>query len=422
MHRGVISIALLVGATWALAQRMEDNFFIPPDHPAIQYLTRPANDAVARLGKRMDAGQVKLTSAPNGLGYLPSVLKELGINVDSQVLVFSKTSTQAEKINPQRPRAIYFNDDVSVGFVRDSDVLEFTALDPQQGVKLYVLANSAKPEFARSEGCLRCHQGAITLGVPGLFVSSIHPASNEARAMHGSSYVTDQRTPLSERWGGWYVTGTHGSQYHLGNNLNLVDPVRPGPPNRDGTQNVTSLEGKFDATKYLAATSDIVALMTLEHQTRITNLMIRIGWDARIAQQERKTDAATRNLINSEIDEMVKYMLFADEAPLKGPVTGVSTFSKTFPQRGPRDAQGRSLRDFDLKNRLFRYPLSYMIYSAAFDGMPDTVRERVYQRLNEVLTGKDRGKDFAGMSDADRAAVLAIVKATKKNLPPNWGI
>jgi hypothetical protein len=234
--------------------------------------------------------------------------------------------------------------------------------------------------------------------------------------MHGSSFVTDQRTPLNERWGGWYVTGTHGSQYHLGNNLNLVDPVHPGPPSRQGTQNVTSLEGKFDLSKYLAPTSDLVALMTLEHQTRMTNLMIRIGWDARIAQQERKTPAATRNTIDSEIDQMVKYMLFMDEAPLTSPVAGVSSFTKTFPQRGPRDSQARSLRDFDLKTRLFRYPLSYMIYSAAFDGLPDTVRERVYQRLYDILTGKDETK----ISSADRTAVLAIVRETKKNVPSYW--
>ncbi len=424
MRSSAICVSVLICAalagTWAIAQQMEDTFYIPLDHPAIQYSERPAKDAVSRLEKRMESGQVKLASAPNGLGYLPSVLKELGVNVDSQVLVFSKTSTQAERIGPRTPRAIYFNDDVSVGFVRDSEILEFSALDPQQGVKLYVLAKSGQPEFARSDGCLRCHQGAITLGIPGLMVSSIHPASDEARAMHGSSFVTDHRTPLNERWGGWYVTGTHGSQYQLGNNLNLVDPVHPGPAVHEGTQNLTSLEGKFDLSKYLAATSDIVALMTLEHQTRMTNLMIRVGWDMRIAQQERKTDDATRNQINSEVDEMVKYMLFADEAPLTAPVTGESTFSKTFPERGPRDSQGRSLRDFDLKTRLFRYPLSYMIYTAAFDGMPDTVRERVYQRLYEILTGKDQSKIFAGRSSADRAAILGIVKETKKNLPAYW--
>jgi len=404
------SAALLLLAAWAIADDLEDTFYIPLDHPAIQYDQQPANDPVALLNKRLQAGQVKLTASPNGLGYLPAVLKELGINVDSQMLVFSKTSTQNDKISPRTPRAIYFNDDVSVGFVRDSDVLELTALDPRQGVRNYVLVNSNKPEFARSNACLNCHQGAITLGVPGLLVSSVHPSS-ESRSMHGNSYVTDGRTPFKNRWGGWYVTGTHGVQIHQGNNVALVDPVHPGPASTIDTQNVTSLAGKFDTTKYLAATSDIVALMTLEHQTRMTNLLIRIGWDARIAAHDHKTES-----INWEIDEMVKYMLFADEELLTAPVKGVSTFTQTFPQRGPRDHQGRSLRDFDLKTRLFRYPLSYMIYSPAFDGMPDAVRTQIYQRLYDILTGKEHTR----LTPEDRQSILEIVRETKKNLPAYW--
>jgi hypothetical protein len=202
-------------------------------------------------------------------------------------------------------------------------------------------------------------------------------------------------------------------QRHLGNNTALVDPIHPGGPAGDGTQNVTSLSGMFDTSKYLAPTSDIVALMTLEHQTRMTNLIIRIGWDARIG----KLDAAE---MNSEIDQLVAYMTYADEARLTEAVTGVSTFTKTFPQRGPRDKQGRSLRDFDLKTRLFKYPLSYMIYSDAFDGLPQMARERVYQRLYDILTGKDQSDAYKTLSPDDRKAILEIVRETKPNLPPYW--
>jgi hypothetical protein len=418
----VIGAVILITATGALADRMEDTFYVPPDHPAIQYAGRAPDDAVARLDKQLESGRVKLDFAPNGLGYLPSALKELGMNIDSQVLVFSKSSTQNTKINPRTPRAIYFNDDVTAGFVQGGDLLEFTALDPRKGVVLYTLdsAKSSQPGSGRRDDCLRCNQGAATLGMPGLLVSSVRPSSDQARDMHGSSFITDHRSPFNERWGGWYVTGTHGSQYHLGNNVNLVDPIHPGGPMRQGTQNVTSLDDKFDTSKYLAPTSDLVALLTLEHQTRMINLMTRIGWDARIAVHDNKLDSAQRELINAEIDEMVRYMLFADEEPLREPVAGVSTFTKTFPQRGPRDRQGRSLRDFDLNTRLFRHPLSYMIYSAAFDGMPDLVRDRLYQRLYEVLTGKDGTQAFARLSAADRRAILEIVGETKRNLPAYW--
>jgi hypothetical protein len=295
--------------------------------------------------------------------------------------------------------------------VRDSDILEIAALDPQQGVQFYVLVNAPEPAFARSDGCLRCHQGAVTLGIPGLLVSSVHPVS-QARSEHGNSFMTDHRTPLSGRWGGWYVSGTTGSQTHLGNNTNLVDPVRSGGPSAQPTQNLTSLADRFDTSKYPVPTSDIVALMTLEHQTRMTNLMIRIGWDSRLGTPADK--------LNPEIEEMLKYMLFADEEPLREPVKGVSTFTETFPQRGPRDSRGRSLRDFDLKTRLFRYPLSYMIYSSAFDGMPEKVRNRVYQRLYQVLTGLDSSKTFAHLSPETRGAILEILRATKPNLPAEW--
>jgi hypothetical protein len=397
-----LAAVLLAGVTWAIAQQLEDTFYIPLDDPAIQYGERPADDPVARLQHRLESGQAKLEAAPNGWGFLPSVLKQLDVNPDSQALVFSKTSTQVENINPRTPRAIYFNDDVMVGFVRNSDVLEIASLDPKQGVQFYVLVNASEPSFAPSQGCLRCHQGAVTLGVPGLVVSSVHPVS-QTRSEHGNAFMTDHRSPLSGRWGGWYVTGTTGSQTHLGNNTNLVDPVRSGGPSTEPTQNLASLAAFFDTSKYIEPTSDIVALMTLEHQVRMTNLMIRVGWDSRMGMAPDK--------LNPEIEEMLKYMLFADEEPLKAPVKGVSTFSETFPRRGLRDPQGRSLRDFDLKTRLFRYPLSYMIYSAAFDGMPDKVRERVYQRLYERLSSD---------SSETGKTILEIVRTTKKNLPDYW--
>ncbi len=404
---------LFAAVAWSQSERLEDTLYIPLDSPAIRYTQQP-NDPVERLEKRLESGQAKLEYAPNGTGYLASILRELGINVDSQTLVFSRTSIQLAHITPRTPRAIYFNDEVSVGFVQNGDVLELTSLDPKLGIILYTLDTEKveKPQFSRRDDCLKCHQGPVTLGVPGLLVSSVHPRGNEAGEGHGSAYMTDHRTEIEERWGGWYVTGTTGMQKHYGNNPNLADPLQPGPPAGAGSQNVTSLDGFFNTSRYLAPTSDLVALMTLEHQTRMTNLITRIGWDARIDPKNPK--------LNSEIEEMLGYMLFTDEAPLKSPVTGVSTFTKTFPERGPRDKQGRSLRDFDLKTRLFRYPLSYMIYSPAFDNLPEAARDRVYQRLHEIFSGKDQGKRFAKLSTDERRAVLEIVRDTKPALPNYW--
>jgi len=418
--------ALLAGAaTWLFADRLEDTIFIPLDHPAIQY-AGVTTDPVGRLAERLESRQATLDYAPNGLGYLPALLRELGIHADSQVLVFSKTSIQSERISPRTPRAIYFNDDTSVGFVQNGEALELTSLDPKQGIVLYSLdpVRTARPVLGRRDDCLRCHQGPVTLAVPGLLISSVRPASGRPGEEHGSAVMTDHRTAFSERWGGWYVTGTHGAQYHLGNNQDLTDPVHPGPSSRQNTQNITDLSGRFDTSRYLVPTSDLVALLVLEHQTRMTNLMIRIGWDMRIAQHDG-TLAAQRSQLDAEMDELVAYMLFGDEPRLREPVAGVSEFSKTFPQRGPRDRQGRSLRDFDLKRRLFRYPLSYMIYSAAFEGMPNIVRDRVYRRLYDILTGQDSSKSVGGLSlenlsADDRRAILEIVRETKSGLPAYW--
>jgi hypothetical protein len=398
-----IVFAVLVGVTLAVADRLEDTSYVPYEHKAIQYFETPTDEAVKRLDDSIDQGKAKLDFEPGGLGYLRDLLKQLGLNVDSQVMVFSQTSFQATLISPQRPRAVYFNDEISVGFVPHGEVMEVSSLDPKQGVIFYTLntARAAKPTFARREVCLQCHQGGQTLGVPGLVVSSQYiPAGMPAEHVRGG-FVTDDRTPIENRWGGWYVSGSLASQKHRGVPLS------------------SDTETTFDTSAYLSPTSDVVALMTLEHQTRMTNLIVRIGWDTRIAMAEGKLEES-RPKLDAAIDDMVGYMLFTDEAPMQGPIKGVSTFSTTFPARGPRDKQGRSLRDFDLQKRLFKYPLSYMIYTKAFDSMPDWDRDRIYQRLFNVLTGKDTDPKFANLTADDRRNVLEILRATKPNLPGYW--
>jgi hypothetical protein len=387
------------------AGRLEDVSYVPYEHKAIQYFETPTNNSVNRLDEAIEKGQVKLDFQPGGQGYLPSVLKQFGINVDSQVLVFTQSSFQAPLISPQRPRAIYFNDEMSIGFVQRGEVMEVSAFDPKQGVAFYTLSTAkvAKPSFARREVCLQCHQGGQTLGVPGLVVSSQYVPKGAAAEHVRGGFVTDDRTPIEDRWGGWYISGMLGEQQHR------------GIPSGRGA------DAKFDTAPYLSPDSDVVALMTLEHQTRMTNLITRIGWDTRIATADGKLEEQ-RTKIEAGIEDMVGYMLFADEAPMKGPIQGVSTFEKTFPERGPRDKQGRSLRDFDLEKRLFKYPLSYMIYTKAFDSMPDWARERVYRRLYDVLSGNDSSAKFARLSADDRKNVLEILRDTKPNLPDYWRI
>ncbi len=419
---GGIGLVVISGFSVILAG-MDENRWVPVDDPAIQYAERPVDDAVTRLSQRLARGKAKLEYAPGGLGYLPSLLKNLDINPDSQLLVFSKTSFQNPKIFPWAPRAIFFNDDVAVGSVQGGDVLELAALDPKQGVRFYTLDinKSDKPAFDPRSDCLQCHQGITTIGIPGILVTSVYPSGDGTPAFRGASMETDDRTPFNERWGGWYVMGTHGSMRHMGNAV-AHDSSQPRNLDMTNSQNLTSLGRRVDLSNYLEKTSDIVALMTLEHQTRMTNLMIRTSWDTRVELQRCKgtLDDMANERINGDIDAMVQYMLFTNEARIYDPIQGVSTFTQTFPQRGPRDKKGRSLRDFDLHTRMFKYPLSYMIYSETFDAMPAVVRDRVYRKLYDVLTGKDQSQTFARLPQADRQAIFEILLDTKPTLPAYW--
>ena len=391
------------------AQTLGETALLPIDHPSIQYDTRPIDDRVTRLARDLASGKVHLNPSANG--PLPGLLQALGVNPDSQTLVFSKTSFQAARIDPRNPRALYFSDDVMVGFVRGSNLLELAALDAKQGVVFYSFDGASKPpSFDRRDACLQCHTSPGTLGIPGYLIASSYTDASGMPAFRGAQRITDHRTPFEDRWGGWYVTGTHADMRHIGNAVGH-DSAHPALLDLHDTQNLTSLAKKFDPSGYLSAQSDIVALMTLEHQTRMTNLMIRTGWEARI------NDPSAKAQFDTDLESLVTYMLFADEATLRGPVVGVSTFTKTFAARGPRDHQGRSLRDFDLQKRMFRYPLSYMVYSEAFDAMPDQVRERVYRRLYDVLTCRDQSDKFKRLSSEDRRAVLEILRETKPGLP-----
>jgi hypothetical protein len=393
---------------------------LPIGHSAIQYLQRPVVDPVSRLARDLESGKVKLTFRSDGLGYLPSILEHLGVNPDCQALVFSKTSFQASKISPSNPRAIYFSDDVAVGFVRGGDGIELAATDPKQGVVFYTV-NIDKPEqpvFTRREVCLKCHQGPATSGVPGVFVGSVIPGPTGSPDRVGA-IITDHRTPFADRWGGWYVNAAHGEQRDRANAV-ASNPAEPQMLDTEGKQNLTNLFGRFSPVGYLTPVSDIVALMAFEHQTQMTNYITRVGWEMRIVELDGKADGLIRAQLDSDIEALVSYMFFVNEAPIREPIQGVSTFTQTFPKRGPRDRQGRSLRDLDLQTRLFRYPLSYLIYSAAFDALPDAVRGLIYQRLYDVLTGKGQSKRFASLSTSDRRAILEILRDTKPDLPPYW--
>ena len=409
------AVFAVASAAAVLAQRT-DAFVASRDHPAIEYSKGPVTDRVADLNRKIRDGSTRLKlDGPSG--YLRSTLEALKVPVESQVVLFSQNSSQGDLISMKNPRALFFNDAVSVGFVRGGTVLEVAADDPRQGVIFYTLDQTAAdvPQFKRNDGCLACHLSWTTLGVPGLFVLSMLTLPEDKNA-YASGFASDQRTSFESRWGGWYVTGSLGSIRHMGNK-----PVSTGstPDSaKPEARELRSLDGRFDTTGYLSPYSDVAALMVLEHQTHMTNLITRLGWEARLAASESRTQKSPR--VEEAAADLVDYALFVYEELLPGKIRGSSGFAETFAAVGPADRKGRSLRQLDLDRRLMRYPCSYMIYSEAFNALPAGVKDLVYHRMWQVLSGQDKNARYARLLLADRQAIVDILRDTKKDLPAEF--
>ena len=380
------------------------------EHPAIEYATRAPHDRIAELNRALEAGEASLTFEPQ-TGYLRSVLRALQVPVESQMLVLSRTGVQRLVTSPANPRALYYNDAVAVGFIRGSPFLELVAHDPEQGAVFYTINQRAtpKPAFSRQTACLTCHVAATTLEVPGFMTRSLRTGADGNLKLRLGSNDVDHRTPIAERWGGWFVTGSHGRMPHLGNVVTSAAdaPVSLVP---GGPLNVRTLEGAVDLTGYLSGHSDVVALAVFDHQTRALNLLTRLAWEARVAAHEGTP--VDSPMVHGLVTDLVDYLLFVDEAPLDGGLRGGSGFAEWFSAQGARDARGRSLHQLDLDTRLLRYPCSYTIYSPAFDALPPPVKAAVFRRLQQVLAGADATPKYARLSPADRRAVIEILRAT----------
>jgi hypothetical protein len=398
------------------------------EKPPVNYGQTESQDAVAQLVKKMAAGEVQLNYDPR-LGWLPSLLSELNIDVESQVLVFSKTSLQLHKINPRQPRALYFNDDVYVGFCQNGEVLEIAATDPQLGAVFYTLdqADDARQIVADRGQCLTCHATNRTANVPGYLVRSVYSDFNGRPRSGTRTFVTDHSTDFSNRFGGWYVSGQHGHMRHLGN-IVAKDRLDPEKMECDAGANIDDLSKLFNTQPYLSAHSDLVALMVLEHQSQMHNLLARASMETRSALHHDAginealgramgtLSESTERRIARAAEDVVSYMLLTGEIALDSPISGSTEFAKVFSARsskiGQVDSQGRSLRDLDLQTRLFKYACSYMIYSDAFKQLPELMYEKIRQRMYQVLSAEEPVAGYERLSAADRQAVLQILSET----------
>jgi hypothetical protein len=425
----VLSVVIVWLGLAAVPVMSGDGFELPP----ISYSATQPTDVVARLQARLTRGDAAL-AVDESTGYLRSVLDLLRIPVSSQTLVFSKTSLQQRHITPQSPRAIYFNDDVYVGFVQGGDVIEISVADPQLGTVFYTLDQHARerPTFIRqTDECLICHGGPQTRGVPGHIIRSVYSDRSGQPIFSAGSHRVDDTTPLADRWGGWYVSGRHGDATHLGNVTYRERPAADDTRDPSGL-NQTDLASRFDAAGYLSPHSDLVALTVLAHQASAHTVLARASFDARTALHREvalnrelgePTDhrwPSTNTVLDSAASSLVDCFLFRGAAPLPAPITGSTPFAAEFAGAGPTDAQGRSLRHLDLEKRLFRYPYSFLIYSSSFAALPEELRRRFWNRMDAVLRRDEGGEHFAHLTPIDRSAICDILVATTRDAPAHW--
>ena len=384
------------------------------------------NDPAARLQRRLDRGELQLRHDKE-FGYLPSLLKQLGIPRASQVLVFSKTSLQLDFISPRTPRAVYHNEHSYVGFTQGG-VLEIASVDPKLGTNFYTLkqAKAALPKLVRGTAeCLQCHATARTRRVPGLLVRSVFPDRSGHPILRGGSYNTTHASPIAKRWGGWYVGGRRIELSHMGNALvgdrkaervALTQPIN-GPSHADP---------HYDPERYLEPTSDVASLMVLEHQILMQNVLFEARYQTIWALREqaildRLSDEKPNGLtpsINGRIDRaadrVVHHLFFVDEAPIEKPIVGYGAFRKAFEAAGRKGPKGQTLRKLELAGRTFTLPMSFLIHGETFDALPEILHKRVVQRVNDVLSGRNQDPMYQHIDAQERQAILRILRATTK--------
>lgn len=426
--RALFSALLLAPVLSASALRAQafNDFLVPPhDYNSIR-----GRDAMSRLIERTAAGEDTF-GEETGLPLLRRLLDELDMPESSQVLLFSKTSLQREYIDPENPRAIFFNENGYVSWMPDG-VIEVLMFDPDAGGLFFIEElpeerSDPRMAFVKGRGCTGCHSGSATNFLPGPMARSGHVDAEGKRIGSISGHIRmNHGVPLSDRWGGFYVTGAHASLGHLGNAL----ARREGGKtilDRHGAPMLSELSGIFDVSRYPRRDADALALLLFDHQIEAHNLLMETRYRWRLVEYERERSGGEASTIAREglergLRRLVRYLLFADEASLDGSALSVSSdFRRDFLASRRTDPEGRSLRDLDLGERMFTHRLSYMIDSQAFAEAPREMRALVYERLGGILLPEATPDDFDYFDEGEREAIVSILKATKDDLPPGWG-
>ncbi len=393
------------------------------DLPPLRYSDTASSDPLAKMEAELAAGRVKITGN-TPLERLRFVLHLLNVPEESQILVFSKTSKQNPLINPSNPRSLFFNENFYVGYVPGGN-MEAIAHDPLLGSVYYLIepgSDNGPMKITRdTSDCLSCHGTARTESVPGVLVRSVFPDAEGKPLLSLGTFQSDLSSAIRERWGGYYVTG-QSSLPHLGNRTYEETAVREFPAN---SPEMRTLESKIDVSKYPRPTSDIVALMVLEHQCKVHNTLVaaamnyrRIQWLQKSLDPSADPDAgAAGKHADDSARKIVDLLLFENEAELgENGIEGDPAFQEAFGRRFPKTKDGRSLADFQLNDRLFKYRCSYMVYSKTFESLPARIKSAVIRRLHEVLENDPDEDSQPRMKASERRKIVEILKETL----PGW--
>ncbi|MBM3869384.1 MAG: hypothetical protein FJ392_00275 [Verrucomicrobia bacterium] len=406
-----LSLLLLVAAP-ALAGDYRDF-----DQPPHDYWKQTPKDRFSRWMKDVQTGKVELDYSGER-AFVASALKSLDIPVSSQMLLFSTTSLQLSLITPRSPRALFFNEDIYVGWVQGGKI-EIVSVDPDLGGVFYIFdipRNGQLPRPERATRCMNCHAREDTGFVPGLVVKSVIPGVRGGSLESFRQEQSGHGIPLNQRFGGWYLTGTGGLTNHLANFFGTLTP--------QGIQRQYVQPGvAFTFDRYLAAHSDLLPQLIHEHQIGFVNRAIEATYRTRTALADGKgkpapAEAAT---LDKQARALTRYLLFADEVTLPpGGVKGDDDFKRDYTSVRRLGPGGASLKDFDLRTRLFKHRCSPMIYSLAFQGLPSEMKQRVFARLGQALEITKPDPEYAYLPPAEKQAIRGILKATLPELPKNW--
>ncbi len=410
----VLSLLLaLAGIVPALAES-DSRPWADLEAPQHDYWNRTLRDPFSqKILDDLQSGRLPLDRSSEK-AYLIGLLEALEIPASSQMLVFSTTSLQLRFISPRNPRAIYFNEDLYLGYVPGGRI-EIVSLDPVAGAVFYIfdIPRDQRPAVVeRSDRCMNCHAASETGHVPGLVIKSVVPGPRGGSLESFRREETGHAIPFDQRFGGWHVTGTHGIRKHWGNLIGQLSP--------DGliTQDIPPGE-RFDFSRYPVPTSDILAHLLHEHQAGFVNRVVEASYRARTYHRE---DGATltpdhERELDRQAEILARYLLFADEAPLpKGGIEGDPEYMKAFLKTRKKASNGLALKDFDLRTHLFRHRCSYMIYSAVFEGLPSKFKSRVYRKLGNALREDSPAKEFAYLPISEKRAIRTILRETLPDL------